>query len=82
MAAVNHVKPKWWQACLRCEGKGYRVVAGERYTRAWLRENDPATWADVMVNGGWAAKAERVPCRGCSGLRFNKRWRRRFGWVA
>ncbi len=77
---MNRVKPRWWQACWKCSGRGYVTVAGDRYTREELRTRPElaATYADILVNGGWAAPAIKRVCPSCSGLRLNKRGRKKF----
>lgn len=60
---------KWFTKCFKCSGKGYVVVPGERYTREELR-TDPAlasVYADILVNGGWAARPVNKECPKCKG---------------
>jgi hypothetical protein len=58
--------------CWTCWGKGFITVPGPRYSKQWLKENDPSAWADIMVNGGWYAPALKKQCPNCSGT--GARW--------
>lgn len=58
-------KFKKWFSCMRCHGTKNVTVAGELYSREWLRENRPSDYADILVNGGWLAPAITKVCPRC-----------------
>ena len=55
--------------CWACDGRGWREAAGEPYTREELRTRPELAreYAEILVNGGWAAPAVRRPCGKCGG---------------
>lgn len=56
-------------SCFTCWGRGYKIVPGKPYTREELRTLPElkSIYADILVNGGWAAPSVRVTCPKCNG---------------
>jgi hypothetical protein len=55
--------------CWKCMGKGHLIEEGPHYTRHELRTRPElvGTYADILLNGGWAAPAIKVECPKCNG---------------